>query len=90
MSAEDLLSANFRGEKKKKRSGLSTLKRKLVGKKKVSFTELELRVLYLADVTFVIRTGEPRTTLGTSRNISPTSLWGFSRLCWSTTRSSWP
>ena len=90
VSAEDLLSANFRGEKKKKRSGLSTLKRKLVGKKKVSFTELELRVLYLADVTFVIRTGEPRTTLGTSRNISPTSLWGFSRLCWSTTRSSWP
>ena len=40
VSAEDLLSANFRGEKKKKRSGLSTLKRKLVGKKKVSFTEL--------------------------------------------------
>ena len=36
VSAEDLLSANFRGEKKKKRSGLSTLKRKLVGKKKVS------------------------------------------------------
>lgn len=37
VSAEDLLSANFRGEKKKKRSGLSTLKRKLVGKKKVSY-----------------------------------------------------
>ena len=35
VSAEDLLSANFRGEKKKRRSGLSTLKRKLVGKKKV-------------------------------------------------------
>ena len=34
VSAEDLLSANFRGEKKKRRSGLSTLKRKLVGKKK--------------------------------------------------------
>ena len=34
VSAEDLLSANFKGEKKKKRSGLSTLKRKLVGKKK--------------------------------------------------------
>lgn len=33
-SAEDLLSANYRVEKKKKRSGLSTLKRKLVGKKK--------------------------------------------------------
>ena len=37
VSAEDLLSANFRGEKKKKRSGLSTLKRKLVGKKKVGY-----------------------------------------------------
>ena len=40
VSAEDLLSANFRGEKKKKRSGLSTLKRKLVGKKKVSESPL--------------------------------------------------
>ena len=34
VSAEDLLSVNIRGEKKKRRSGLSTLKRKLVGKKK--------------------------------------------------------
>ena len=33
VSAEDLL--NVRGDKKKRRSGLSTLKRKLVGKKKV-------------------------------------------------------
>ena len=36
VSAEDLLSV--RGDKKKRRSGLSTLKRKLVGKKKVPYS----------------------------------------------------
>ena len=89
VSAEDLLSANFRGEKKKKRSGLSTLKRKLVGKKKVS---VKLTVTHQAsgNILFVVRTGELPTTPGTSRNISQTNLWVFSPLCWSTMRFYWP
>ena len=73
VSAEDLLSANFRGEKKKKRSGLSTLKRKLVGKKKVSYCLVKIHQTS-RNTVFVIRTGELPTTPDTSRNISQTNL----------------
>ena len=89
VSAEDLLSANFRGEKKKKRSGLSTLKRKLVGKKKVSYCLVKIHQT-CRNTVFVIRTGELPTTPDTSRNISQTNLWVFSPPCWSTMRFSWP
>ena len=87
VSAEDLLSANFRGEKKKRRSGLSTLKRKLVGKKKVELVNL---VRGLDSNNIHSRTGEQQTTPDTSRNISPRSPWVCWLPCWSTTRSSWP